>query len=220
MIKNISLSIIKAVTILLVMAGFSVAGIGHYGYQLTIQDTPIQAKIQAIQNDQDYVKVEAISTDFLEAIVAIEDHRFYKHGALDGVALMRATLNNIKKGEVVEGGSTITQQLAKNLYLNGDKTLMRKLKELFIAYALEQHYTKEEILELYVNVIYYGDGYTGIQEATIGYFGKMPAAISYEEATLLAGLPQAPSRYALSNHYDRALKRQQQVINALENKKE
>ncbi|MGL4344322.1 MAG: transglycosylase domain-containing protein, partial [Cellulosilyticaceae bacterium] len=136
--------------------------------------------------------------------------------AIDMISLARATVKNLIEGEVVQGGSTITQQLAKNLFLSSDQTLMRKLQELFFAYELETQLTKDEILELYVNVIYYGDGYTGIQAAVEGYFGKSPEDLSYEEATMLAGLPQAPSRYALSQHYERALKRQAQVVAALD----
>lgn len=215
--KNIILKLIKVMLAIFIILGVSISVVGHYGYQKQIQNTPIKEKIYVIQQDENYVTLDKIQPTFLRAIVAVEDHRFYKHGAVDIIALTRASIVNIKAGKIVQGGSTITQQLAKNLYLTKEKTLVRKIKELFLAYALESFYTKDEILELYVNVIYYGDGFTGIQEAARGYFGKDSKDLTYEQCTLLAGLPQAPSRYALSSHYDRALKRQQQVLNALNN---
>ena len=149
-------------------------------------------------------------------MVAIEDHRFYSHGALDYISICRATLNNIKARRVVEGGSTITQQLAKNLCLSNERSFKRKFKEVLLAFELEKKYSKEEILELYVNVINFGDGNIGIGQAAKGYFGKSAKYLTYGEATMLAGLPQAPSVYALSNNNELCKKRQSQVINALE----
>ncbi|MGL4737142.1 MAG: transglycosylase domain-containing protein [Cellulosilyticaceae bacterium] len=207
----------KMMMVTLCIGLFGVIGVGYSSYQQTIAESPITAVIEEVKADPDYVTLEEINTTFLDAVVAVEDHRFYEHGAVDMIAIIRAFARNLIEGEVVQGGSTITQQLAKNLFLSSDQTLVRKLEEVVFAYELEKDFTKEEILELYVNVIYYGDGYTGIQEASRGYFGKPASALTYEEATLLAGLPQAPSRYALSNHYDKAVKRQAQVIAALGN---
>lgn len=195
---------------------FGVVGIGYKSYQETIAKMPIETVVDEVKADPDYVTIDEINQTFLDAIVAIEDHRFYEHGAVDVIAITRAFARNLIEGEVVQGGSTITQQLAKNLFLSSDQTFGRKLEELIFAYELEKQFTKEELLELYVNVIYYGDGYTGIGEASQGYFGKEAGNLSYKEATLLAGLPQAPSRYALSKHYDKAVKRQAQVIAALD----
>lgn len=179
------------------------------------ENDEIETKIQQVRSEDNYVTIDNISEDFLEAIVAIEDHRYYDHGAVDVIALTRATVKNFLKKDIVEGGSTITQQLAKNLFLTGEQTIDRKVKEIFIAYDLEKNYTKDEILELYVNVIYFGDNHYGIKEASNGYFGKEPSELTFDEATLLAGLPQAPSTYALSTNYDKALKRQQEVIEAM-----
>ena len=130
------------------------------------------------------------------------------------------------RSQIVQGGNTITQQLAKNIFLSNEKTLdnektlERKLKEIIISFKLEEEYSKPEILELYVNIIYYGDGYTGISEASKGYFNKKPNELKEDEATLLAGIPQAPSYYELSSNYDKAERRQQEVIAALNNFKD
>lgn len=194
---------------------FLLMSAGYVGYTDKIEEIPLQEKVKTIQQDPDYVTLDQIDEQFLNAIVATEDRRFYNHGAMDVISLTRAVLTNLVEGKFVQGGSTITQQLAKNMYFSGDKTVMRKIEELFMAFNLERDYSKKEILEMYVNIIYYGDGYTGIKEACEGYFQKMPKELSFDEATLLAGLPQAPSRYALSTNYTEAKKRQSQVIACL-----
>ena len=187
----------------------------YSAYQHTIDAYPIEETVATLQNNAYYTPFDQISPTFLDAIVAIEDHRFYKHGAVDFIGLGRALITNFISGDIEQGGSTITQQLAKNLFLDKTQTLERKIKEMFLAYRLERLYTKEEVLEMYVNAIYYGDGNTGIGMASENYFNKSPKDLTFDEATLLAGLPQAPSLYALSTHYDAALKRQSQVIAAL-----
>ena len=125
-------------------------------------------------------------------------------------------MNDIKAGRYVEGGSTITQQLAKNLYFSQEKTMSRKAAEVFLALEIEQKYTKDEILELYVNSIYFGDGYYSVGEASEGYFGKPASEMNDYECTLLAGVPNAPSKYAPSKNLALAEKRQQKVISRME----
>lgn len=210
MIKLFQISSIMGIALL-----FLVMSIGYTGYVQKVKVMPLEEKIESIRENENYVQGAKIDEDFLDAIVAVEDRRFYEHGAIDGISLLRATLSNVKAGRIVQGGSTITQQLAKNLYFTGEKTMMRKVEEMFVAYEIEKNYTKEEVLELYVNIIYYGDGHYGIKEACEGYFNKQPHELSFDEATLLAGLPQAPSRYALSTNYQAAKKRQIQVIASL-----
>ena len=117
--------------------------------------------------------------------------------------------------EIRGGGSTITQQLAKNMYYTYQPSYLRKVSEIFTAYDLEKELSKKEILELYVNVINYGDNHIGIREASEGYFHKKPKDLTLDEATLLAGLPQSPANYQLSNHEDVARRRQIQVLNAM-----
>lgn len=188
--------------------------ITSYIHKSVVADVEIESIINEIQSNSNYVQAKDINRTFLNAIVAIEDHRFYEHGAIDLISIARATLINIKNKEILEGGSTITQQLVKNVFLDMNQTFERKINEIFLAFELEKLYSKEEILELYVNVVYYGDGYTGIKAACNGYFNKQPKDLTEDEATLLAGLPQAPSLYALNNNYERALDRQQEVIEA------
>lgn len=217
MIKRTSLKFIKFILIFSLVIITAFIGVGCGVYEKVTEDMSIDQKINEIKSRGNYVQASEIDKTFLDAIVAIEDHRYYKHGAVDFISIGRALLTNLKAGEIVEGGSTITQQLAKNLFLTSDQTIKRKIEEVFLAYDLEKKYTKDEILELYVNVIYYGDGFTGIKEACNGYFGKEPNEITYDEATLLAGLPQAPSIYGLSDNYEKAIDRQEEVISALEN---
>lgn len=116
---------------------------------------------------------------------------------------------------MAEGGSTITQQVAKNLYLTQEKNFTRKVAEVFLATKLEEELSKEKILELYLNIIYYGDGYYGIQNASYGYFGKAPASLNLNEQTILVGLPNAPSVYQLSNNSNLTKKRQEIVIKTM-----
>ncbi|WP_010281164.1 biosynthetic peptidoglycan transglycosylase [Bacillus timonensis] len=182
-------------------------------YKEVVSEIPITEKVDSIRNEENFVPLEEITPDFSEAIVAIEDHRFYEHGAFDFRSLVRATFVNLKARELTQGGSTLTQQVGKNLYFSNDKNLIRKAAELFVAFDLERVYSKDDILELYVNVIYYGDGNYGIKDASDNYFGKLPAELNYEEATFLAGLPQAPSVY--SSNFDMAKQRQSEVIEAL-----
>ena len=216
MVKRTSLKFIKFTLVFSLIIITAFIGIGCGVYEKVTQDMSIDEEINEIKSRDNYVQASEIDKTFLEAIVAIEDHRYYKHGAVDFISIGRALLTNLKAGKIVEGGSTITQQLAKNLFLTPEQTIKRKVEEIFLSYDLEKKYTKDEILELYVNVIYYGDGFTGIKEACNGYFGKEPNEITYDEATLLAGLPQAPSSYGLSNNYEKAVDRQEEVIDALE----
>ena len=207
--------LIKLGLIVVILVGSIIGLLGYFKYKEAISEMPIRKEVASIREDTSFVPLEEITPDFTDAIVAIEDHRFYEHGAFDFISLVRATFANLQAKEVTQGGSTLTQQVAKNLYFSNDQSFIRKVAELFVAFDLEKIYNKDDVLELYVNVIYYGDGNYGIKEASENYFDKEPAGLSYDEATLLAGLPQAPSSYALSSHYDRAKQRQSEVIEAL-----
>ena len=204
----------------LVIVGVVIGCLGGYvlyqTYETVVKPIDIEKVVDDIVSDEDYVEFEQIQPVFLDAVVAIEDKRFYDHQGVELQSIFRALLKNIEAQEIVQGGSTITQQVAKNIFLSHDQTLLRKVSEMFLAWELESLYTKEELLSLYVNVIYYGDGHTGILEASQGYFDVLPSELTYDQATLLAGLPQAPSAYALSQNYERAKLRQEQVISALE----
>jgi membrane peptidoglycan carboxypeptidase len=184
-------------------------------YRGAISLVPLDEKISEIRNNESYVLLSEISDDFKNAVVSIEDNAFYRHNGVNLTSIGRAVFKNLKARSFVEGGSTITQQLAKNLYFTMDKKLERKVAELFVVYQLEKDYEKNEILELYVNVIYYGNGYFGIKNASNGYFGVNPADLSFFQSVLLAGIPQAPSIYDPLKNIDLAIKRGEEVLNSM-----
>ncbi|MCY6960054.1 transglycosylase domain-containing protein [Clostridium brassicae] len=166
-------------------------------------------------NTPNYVEIDKIPQDLKNAIISTEDKRFFRHYGFDIVGIGRAFITNIRKGEIKQGGSTITQQLAKNLFLSDEKSYVRKFKELVLAIKLEAKYTKEEILEMYLNVIYYGEGAYGIENASLKFFNKHVWELSLEECAMLAGLPQAPSKYNPNKNFYRAKKRQEVVLKTM-----
>lgn len=131
-----------------------------------------------------------------QAIIAVEDRRFYWHPGVDPIGLIRATIHNLRAGRIVEGGSTLTQQLAKNLFLEPDRTLRRKVQEMILAVWLEWHYSKNQILELYLNRVYFGAGTYGVEAGAQRFFGKSARQVTLPQAAVLAGLLKAPARYA------------------------
>lgn len=187
-------------------------GYGYKLYRAPLQQQSLTDKVAEIQANPNYTTLSELPKTYLNAVVAVEDHRFEHHFGIDLIALCRATWNNLTSWSFQEGGSTITQQLAKNLYFSQDKNIIRKISEMFMAFRLERTYTKAEILELYVNSIYFGDGYHCVKEASIGYFGKEPKDMTDYECTLLAGIPKAPSIYALTKNPDLAKQRQKYVV--------
>jgi penicillin-binding protein 1A len=160
-----------------------------------------------------HVRLDKLPPYLMKAVIATEDRRFYSHFGVDPFGLVRATFANMAAGGVVEGGSTITQQLAKNLFLKPDRTITRKLEEVIYAIWLEQRFSKDEILELYLNRVYFGGGTYGIEAASRHYFGKSARAVTLPEAAMLAGLLKAPSRYAPTRNVKRAIARVDEVLN-------
>jgi membrane peptidoglycan carboxypeptidase len=144
-------------------------------------------------NKNNYVKIQYIPLTMQQAIIAVEDSRFYHHVGFDMEGILRAMLVNMQTGDFSEGGSTITQQLIKNLFLTQEKTYGRKAEEFLLAMDMELRYSKEEILEMYLNTIYFGSGAYGIGDAAKIYFDKSPVNLNLAECSLLAGLPTAPS---------------------------
>ena len=161
------------------------------------------------------VSIEDISPYFLKAIVAVEDADFYGHHGLDHIGLIRALLTNIKAKRVRQGGSTITQQLSKNLFFSFERNVVRKVKELLIALQLESTFTKDEILEAYSNQIYFGSGAYGVEEASQVYFGHRAVDLTLLQAALLAGLPNSPNSANPFNHLERAMKRARFILNRM-----
>jgi len=188
---------------------------GYQMYHKAEAAQSLEAKVDEIRSQPGYTSIKDMPLTYLEAVVAVEDHRFYDHFGIDIIAIGRAVVNNVKALSFVEGGSTITQQLAKNLYFTQEKEMTRKAAEVFAAFDLERHYTKDEILELYVNTIYFGSGYYGVGEASEGYFGKEPRYLTDDECTMLAGIPNAPSVYDPRVNPELAKERQQQVVNQM-----
>jgi penicillin-binding protein 1A len=159
--------------------------------------------------------LEAMSPFLPKAFVAAEDGRFYEHPGLDFFSVLRAAINNFRGSSRSQGGSTITQQVAKSLLLTSEKTYVRKFKEAILAWRIDKLLSKDEILYIYLNQIYLGEGAHGIEAAAQIYFDKSAADLNLGECALLAGLPQAPSRYALFDHLDRAVERQKYVLNRM-----
>lgn len=165
-----------------------------------------------------YIETDKISDNIKNAVISTEDQRFYKHKGFDPIGLTRAAVGYvINRGQIVGGGSTITQQLAKNAYLSADQTIMRKLKELFLAIEIEKNYSKDYILEMYLNNAYFGNGVWGVEDASLKYFGKTADAVTIPEAASLAAMLKAPSYYNPIDDYERAIERRNVVLKLMEN---
>ncbi len=158
------------------------------------------------------VRSEDISPIVKQALVATEDKRFYEHGAVDFFSIGRALYTNTIAGQTVEGGSTITQQLVKNLFLSSKRIMSRKVEEVFLAYLMEYYYSKDEIITMYLNTIYYGTDYYGIKAASEGYFKTEPKDLNLSQAAVLAGIPQAPSYFNPVSNMDATKQRQRTVL--------
>lgn len=160
--------------------------------------------------------LQDIPKPLIQAVIAVEDARFFEHPGLDVVGILRAAWTNLRRGGRVEGASTITQQLARSLFLSSERTFERKLKELILAYKMELVLTKEQILEMYLNQIYFGQGAYGVAAAAQTYFGKDLPKLTLAEAAFLAGMPKSPSAYSPFKAPERAKKRQEHVLARME----
>ncbi|HBH86633.1 MAG TPA: penicillin-binding protein [Syntrophaceae bacterium] len=165
--------------------------------------------------DRKLIKLPDVPKVVIQAFVAAEDARFYQHTGFDFLSMVRAFLKNVEAGRIVQGGSTITQQVAKSLYLSSERSYARKIREAILAYKIDKYLTKDEIMNLYLNHIYLGHGTYGIEAASEGYFGKSAKYLTLPEASLLAGLPKAPSTYSPFLHFDKARQRQAYVLDRM-----
>ena len=190
----------------------ALAFLGWQMYRQALEEKPLEQAIEEIRAKPNYTTLDELPRIYLDAVVAVEDQRFYSHPGFDLLAMGRALWNDLRAGSFLEGGSTITQQLAKNLYFSQEKRLVRKAAEIWMALDLERTCSKDEILELYLNSIYFGAGCYCVYDASMAYFGKAPSEMDASEATLLAGIPNAPSVYAPSENPDLAVQRQRQVL--------
>ena len=207
--------LLLAIVLLVVVVISIMLLVGHSYYTKVLDEKPLLTRVDEITSSDTFVKFEDMSSYYRNAVISVEDHRFYDHGPVDFIAIGRAIFTNIKERDFVEGGSTITQQVAKNVVLDQSQSWVRKIAEIFAAYDLEKNYSKKEIFELYVNTSYFGEGYYGIYAASYGYYNKAPKDLNLDEASMLAGVPNAPSVYAPTVNPDLAKKRQYHVINKM-----
>jgi penicillin-binding protein 1A len=192
--------------------------------QLSIPERPANIRIVAMDGTVlgnrgptggEAIRLFELPAHLPQAVMAIEDRRFYSHFGVDPIGLARAMLINVQAGRVVQGGSTLTQQLAKNLFLEPKRTIDRKIQEMMIALWLEWEFEKDEILEMYLNRVYLGEGATGVEAAAQRYYGKSARDVRLTEAATIAGLLKAPSRFAPSRNPERAEARMRTVLNAM-----
>lgn len=195
--------------------GLVVLAEGWCLYRQALGSASVAQKLEEVQAIPGYTPLEQLPPFYIQAVLAVEDHRFYSHPGYDLFAIGRALWNDLLAGSFVEGGSTITQQLAKNMLFTQEKELPRKAAEVFAAWELEANYSKDEILELYVNSIYFGSGCYSVGSASHTYFDKDPTQMDAQECTLLAGIPNAPSVYDLSVNPELAAQRQKQVVSSM-----
>ena len=211
--KKIFLKLLFWILLLIILISLIFIGLGYLKYKDAINKTSIYNRIKEIQNQKNYTKLNKINNDYKNAVISIEDHRFYNHNGIDVFSIFHSTYVNIKRKSIDYGASTITQQVSRLLYFSQEKSFVRKIAEIFITTNLEKKYSKDEILELYLNLIYYGNGYYGIHDAAKGFFNKDPKDLTLYEASYLAGLPNAPSIYSQDKKLGE--ERRLQVIDAM-----
>ncbi|XCP84065.1 biosynthetic peptidoglycan transglycosylase [Roseburia hominis] len=204
--------------ILLCLLFVSCAFYGVKGYRMydkAVKEKSIRERVEEIHSMEGFTPYSELPQFYIDATISVEDHRFNRHPGIDLIAIGRAVWTDLREMSFVEGGSTITQQLAKNMLFTQGKKLERKAAEVFAALELESQYTKEEIFGLYANTVYFGNGCYGIRQAAVGYFGKEPSELSDYECAVLAGLPNAPSVYSLDENKELALQRVEQVLRSM-----
>lgn len=188
---------------------------GYTFYKKALNELSVEDLVEKVKSKDNFASIESIPKMHINAVIAVEDHRFYKNHGIDLIAILRAVKHDIEAKSFVEGGSTITQQVAKNNYFTQDKTIRRKIAEMFMAFNLEKSLTKDDILELYLNTSYFGSGYSTIKEASLGYFSKEPKEMTTSESIMLAGVLNAPSAYAPNENLPLARQREKQVLKKL-----
>jgi 1A family penicillin-binding protein len=191
-------------------------GLGDMAQATTIYDAHDAPVFTIFREQRLEVPLDRMSPNLVKAVLSVEDQRFYDHAGVDVVRVVAAGIRNLEAGRRAEGGSTITQQLARLSFLTRDKTLRRKIKEVILASQIEHEFSKKDILELYLNKVYFGDGRYGVEAASLGYFGVHASELTVDQAALLAGLIQSPSAYAPTVNPDRALARRNIVLQMME----
>ncbi len=221
----------RSLTVLAVLPGVAVVPVALMTSRLPdpkeIREAGNATKITRLYDSQDRlllsvekeertpVPLSSVSPHMVKAVIAIEDQRFYNHLGVDVVRMGSALMTDIKERRFVEGASTITQQLARQLFLDDRKTLWRKGREIILALRIERQFEKDKILELYLNEVYFGHGYYGVEAAARGYFGKPASALTLPESALLAGVVKAPSHYSPRAHLDKSRTRRDLVLDQM-----
>lgn len=214
-VRNILFCICVTVLLLGAAAGAVFAVKGYRMYQAAIKEKSVAMIADTIRSRESFIKYEDLPAVYIDAVISAEDKRFENHCGIDIWAIARAVWTDLRTLSFAEGGSTITQQIAKNELFTQEKRIERKFAEIFAALALEKEYTKRELFEIYVNSIYFGSGYYGIYDASQGYFQKEPKELTDYEAIMLAGIPNAPSVYSLDKNMELAEKRMSVVLNRM-----
>ena len=209
-VKRLLSCLLLAALFVLVVIGGTLGVQGWRLYRATAAQKPIAGLYDEISSRPGFASCDQLPQTYIDAVISVEDSRFERHHGIDPAAIVRALWADLRTRSLAEGGSTLTQQLAKNELFTQDKHLARKAAEMLAAFDLEKAYSKQQIFEMYANTIYFGNGCYGITQAAEGYFGKEPAQLTDAEAVFLAGLPNAPSLYASSPEL--ALKRTQTVL--------
>jgi 1A family penicillin-binding protein len=189
--------------------------IGSMDQATTLFDRADKPAFTIFKEQRIDVPLARVSPHLVNAILAVEDQRFYDHNGIDVVRVAGAALSNLREGRLAQGGSTITQQLARQSFLTTEKTYRRKLTEIVVAARLEGQFSKDQILELYLNKVYFGDGLYGVEAASLGYLGKPASAVTISEAALLAGLVKSPSSYAPTVSIEKATTRRNVALRAM-----
>ena len=218
-LKAIKGTILVSVIILLLGVLAVLGYYAYHGYEMytsALDEKSVSEMAADIKSRGRFVDYDDLPEFYVNAVIAAEDQRFWKHSGIDIFAICRAVLHDIKVMSPEQGGSTITQQLAKNEFFTQEKKLERKFAEAFMAFRIEKSFSKKEIFALYVNSIYFGSGYYGIDAAAEGYFGKSVSELSDYECAMLAGLPNAPSAYSPDVSSEFAVRRTAIVIDKME----
>lgn len=205
-----------AILLLIAVAAAVFFGVkGYRMYQDAIAAASLEDRVNQVRSEEYFTDYSELPEFYVDAVISVEDHRFREHPGIDPIAVGRALWTDLKTLSFREGGSTITQQLMKNLLFTQEKTIERKAAEVFAALDMEANYSKDEIFELYANTAYFGCGYYGIYAAADGYFGKPPAELTDYESAMLAGVPNAPSEYSPEVNLELASQRVVQVLESM-----
>ena len=213
-LKIVLIVLLAFVGLVVIVAGFFAAR-GAIMWNDAKDKLSVARAAEQLRSDANYIKYDDLPQFYIDAVISVEDRRFFTHSGISVKSIIRAAFFDLLAGSFEQGGSTITQQLAKNVWFYEEKRMERKFAEVFAAFSLESELEKSEIFELYVNTIYFGSGYYGIGEAARGYFGKSPSELTDYECALLAGLPNAPSAYSLDDAPELAHQRMEIVLQAM-----